>query len=204
MTTEDDSFLTSYNKNRPANSKLSEDGFEEIMEVFEETAENQAPFASVDNTVITFEVMESNLRVTIAKELHPFAKDIYDFWKIRRQDSGNKALQPSLKFETQQDNDDGDPYVCFRRREVRQTRKTRARDTQSTEKLRKLRKEIEDAIDLVRSVYRREELKGQVLAVDRSVFEQRAKLKDAKVHLGIKDPDDDLINHKVCCNLFIL
>lgn len=196
MTTEDDIFLTAYNQKRPAGSKCSEDDFEKIMEAFEETAENQAPFASVDNTVIPFETMESYLKSQVQPKVHAFTRDIYEFWKTRRQDSGNKALQPSLKFETHQDNDDGDPYVCFRRREVRQTRKTRARDTQSTDRLRKLRKELEEARSLVQLTSLREITKRDVLSVDRMVFEQRVKLKDTKVRLGIKTDDDDLINQK--------
>lgn len=198
MTTEDDAFLTVYNQKRPTGGKCSEDDFEKIMEVFEETAENQAPFASVDNTVIPFETMNSFLKQQVSPKLHAFAKDIYEFWKSRRQDTGNKPLQPSLKFETHQDNDDGDPYVCFRRREVRQTRKTRARDTQSADRLRKLRKELEEARGLVQLASLRETTKRDVLAADRTVFDQRAKLKDAKVRLGIKTDDEDLINQKVC------
>lgn len=197
MTTEDDVFLRSYNQKKPAVSKLSEDDFERVMEVYEETAELQAPFASVDNTVITFETMKLALKQQVEEKLHGFAKDIYEHWKARRQDSGNNPLQPSLKFETQQDQDDQDPYVCFRRREIRQTRKTRQRDVQSTEKLKRLRKELEEGRQLVILAHQREVTKRELLNVDRSIFEQRAKVKEAKVRLGIKTDDEDLINQKV-------
>jgi enhancer of polycomb-like protein len=197
MTSDDDAFLKAYNQKKPANAKCSEDDFERIMETFEETAELQAPFAAVDNTVIPFETMKISLKEQVDEKLHGCAKDIYEFWKARRQGSGNNPLQPSLKFETHQDNDDGDPYVCFRRREVRQTRKTRARDVQSTDKLRKLRKELEEGRQLVSLAYNREVTKRDLLYVDRSIFEQRAKVKDVKVKLGIKTDDEDLINQKV-------
>jgi enhancer of polycomb-like protein len=170
MTTDDDAFLKAYNQKKPANAKCSEDAFEKIMEVFEETAELQAPFAAVDNTVIPFETMKVSLKEQVEEKLHGFAKDIYEFWKTRRQGSGNNPLQPTLKFETHQDNDDGDPYVCFRRREVRQTRKTRARDVQSTDKLKKLRKELEEGRQLVTLAYTREVTKRDLLYVDRSIF----------------------------------
>lgn len=198
MTTEDDAFLKAYNQKRPLSAKCSEDDFERIMEVFEETADLQAPFAAVDNTVIPFETMKLSLKEQVEEKLQGFAKDIYEFWKIRRQGTGNNPLQPSLKFETHQDNDDGDPYVCFRRREVRQTRKTRARDVQSTDKLKKLRKELEEGRNLIALAYSRELTKRDLLQVDRSIFEQRAKVKDVKVKLGIKTDDEDLINQKVC------
>lgn len=102
-----------------------------------------------------------------------------------------------MKFETGQDTDDADPYVCFRRREVRQVRKTRGRDAQSTEKLKKLRKELEDARQLMAMVKQREMTRRDMLAVDRQLFEQRVELKKIKRALGIKGDDEDLINQKV-------
>ena len=172
------------------------------MEVYEETAELQAPFAAVDNTVIPFDTMKVALKQQVEETLHGLAKDVYEHWKVRRQESGNNPVQPTLKFETHKETDDHDPYVCFRRRELRQTRKTRQRDVQSTEKLRRLRKELEEGRQLVILAYQRELTKRELLNVDRSIFEQRSKVKEAKVRLGIKTDDDDLINQKVCKPLY--
>ena len=197
MTTEDDVFLKAYNQKRPAGSKCSEDDFEKIMEVYEETADVQAPFASVDGTVIPYDIMRSALKQQAQDKFQDFAKDIYDHWRTSRQQSGNHPLQPSLKFEKNQEKDDGDPYVCFRRRDIRQTRKTRQRDMQSTDKLKRLRKELEDGRLLIAMALQRELTKREVLKVDRNIFEQRAKVKEAKVRLGIKSDDEDLINQRV-------
>ena len=197
MSSEDDVFLKAFNAKRPANAQCSEDDFEKIMEVFETTAARQTPFAAVDNTVVAFELMEIILKQEMDKKALPFAKDIYEYWRTRRQASGNKPLQPTLKFELHQDSDDGDPYVCFRRRDVRQTRKTRARDFQVTDKLKKLRLELEEGRRLVQAALQREELRRELLATDRKVFEMRAKLKDVRQQLGIKVDDEDLINQKV-------
>jgi len=196
MTTEDDVFLKAYNQKKPAGSKCSEDDFERIMEIYEETADVQAPFAAVDGTVIPFETMKLALKQQVDDKILVFAKDIYDHWRTRRQESGNHPLQPTLKFEKNQEKDDGDPYVCFRRRDVRQTRKTRARDVQSTDKLKKLRKELEEGRQLIAMAYQRELTKRELLNVDRNIFEQRAKVKEAKVRLGIKTDDEDLINQR--------
>lgn len=197
MTTDDDTYLKSFNQKRPSSAQLSEDDFEKIMEIFESTAERQAPFAAVDNTVVGYDVMIFALKQDIDEKVQTFAKDIYEYWKSRRQGSGNKPLQPSLKFEVHQDSDETDPYVCFRRRDVRQTRKTRARDIQSTEKLRRLRKELEEGRQLVQLGYQRETAKREQVAIDRSIFEQRAKVKEIRQRLGIKVDDEDLINQKV-------
>ena len=80
---------------------------------------------------------------------------------------------------------------------MRQVRKTRGRDAQSAEKLRKLRKELEDARQLVAMVKQRELTRREMLAVDRLLFEQRAKVRETKRSLGIKGDDEDLINQKV-------
>lgn len=102
-----------------------------------------------------------------------------------------------LQFETGQDTDDSDPFVCFRRREVRQIRKTRGRDAQSAEKLRRLRKELEEARQLVALVRQREDARKEMLAVERTLFMQRNEVKEMKRKLNIKDDDEDLINQKV-------
>jgi enhancer of polycomb-like protein len=209
MTTEDDVFLKAYNQKKTPSHRCSEDKFEKIMDVFELTAQSHAPFAAVDNTVVPFDKMKPELikqemgdstaplRANVAEKLLALAKDIYEHWRERRQASGNNPLQPSLKFETHQENDDGDPYVCFRRRDVRPTRKTRARDVQSTDKLKRLRREIEEGRHLVALACHREELKRQVINTDKLIFEARAKVKEAKVRLGIKGDDEDLINQRV-------
>ncbi|KAJ2979763.1 hypothetical protein NUW58_g7119 [Xylaria curta] len=197
MTTEDDEFLKNHNSKRPTNAHLSEDDFERIMEIFEDTAAESAPYAEVDNTFVPYELMSQAITHHIReKPVQAQAKAIYEYWRSRRQDTGNKSLHPSLKFETHQEHDDMDPYVCFRRREVRQTRKTRARDVQVADKLKKLRRELEDGRQLVVFAHKREALKRDLLQADKLVYEQRAKLKETKIKLNIKADDDDLVNTK--------
>lgn len=178
---------------------LSEDDFEHIMEVYEDTAAEQTPFASVDNTVVAYDTMVPLLnQLSGSPSIMQHAKFVYEYWKAKRQDMGNKPLHPSLKFETHQETDDTDPYVCFRRREARQTRKTRARDSKIAEALKRLRRELEDGRQLVLLSYEREMTKRELLHMDRAVFEERARLKQLKVKMGIKGEDEDLVHQKVC------
>lgn len=195
MTDEDDEFLKSYNQKRPASGQLSEDDFEQIMEVFEDTASISTPYASVDKTIVSYDMMVAGLHELQMPKVMNHAKDIYEYWRSRRAEEGG-SLHPSLKFETHQDSDEMDPFVCFRRREVRQTRKTRARDIQSADKLKRLRRELEDGRQLVILAHEREIRKREMLRIDRAVYEQRAKLKETKIRLGIKTDDDDLVNQK--------
>ncbi|TDZ22589.1 Enhancer of polycomb-like protein 1 [Colletotrichum sidae] len=198
MTTEDDEFLKQYNATKKTiASQLSEDDFERIMEVFEETASEQAPFASIDNTIVGYDAMAPSFaQLGNPKLVNQHCPKVYEYWKGRRQANSNKPLHPSVKFETHQESDEADPYVCFRRREARQTRKTRQRDVQSAEKLKRLRKELEDGRQLIIYSYERELTKREILTADRAIFDRRARLKDIKVKLGIKGEDDDLINQK--------
>ncbi|RDA85086.1 hypothetical protein CP532_3093 [Ophiocordyceps camponoti-leonardi (nom. inval.)] len=197
MTADDDEFLKSFNGKAPAGGSLSEDDFERIMEVFEDTAAEQTPFASVDHTVVPYEMMVPALNHLASATILHHAKAMYEYWRARRQDTGNKPLHASLKFETHQETDDADPYVCFRRREARQTRKTRARDNKVAETLKRLRREVEDGRQLIIMTYERELMKRDLLHTDRALFEERARLKQIKMKLGVKGDDDDLVNQRV-------
>ncbi|KAJ6782141.1 hypothetical protein PWT90_10521 [Aphanocladium album] len=196
MSTEDNDFLKTYNTKPGPAGALSEDDFERIMEVFEDTAAEQTPFASVDNTVVAYDMMVPGLNHLGSQHLLQHAKAIYEYWKTKRQEVGNKPLHPTLKFEIHQETDDTDPYVCFRRREARQTRKTRARDNKIVETLKRLRRELEDGRQLVLISYEREMMKRELLHMERAVFEERARLKHIKLRLGIKGEDEDLVNQK--------
>lgn len=196
MTEDDDAFLTKYNKDQaPGATALSEDDFEKMMFVFEDTASIQAPYSAVDNTVVSYDHMVRPLTELELPKLMVHAKAIYEHWKTERQ-AKKGPLHPTLKFETHQESDDLDPFVCFRRREVRQTRKTRARDTQVAEKLKRLRRELEEGRELIALAHGREVMKREMMRVDRAIFEQRCKVKAVKIKLGIKTDDDDLYNTK--------
>lgn len=199
MDEEDEVALTKINANlKNGTAPCSEDQFEAVMDFFEETARNKQPFASVDNTpVLSLQDIEEQYDDAIDPAVRQWARSIYEHWKARRTVNGNHTVQPSLKFETSPDADDADPYVCFRRREVRQIRKTRGRDAQSAEKLRRLRKELEDARMLVAMVKQRELARKEMLTLERQMFKQRSEVKEIKRKLGIKGDDEDLINQKV-------
>ncbi|KAI2791811.1 Enhancer of polycomb-like protein 1 [Penicillium oxalicum] len=197
MNDEDDAWLKSYNSKRDASSQCSEDDFEATMNFFEETAQAKQPFAAVDSPpVLSFADMADSMDAAVEQCVKRFAKDVFEHWKARRIATENRSLEPSLKFETGQETDDSDPFVCFRRREVRQIRKTRGRDAQSAEKLRRLRKELEDARQLVALVRQREVARREMLTMERTLFMQRNEVKEMKRKLNIKDDDEDLINQK--------
>ncbi|KAF2733544.1 hypothetical protein EJ04DRAFT_513182 [Polyplosphaeria fusca] len=194
MTSDDVAFLKGYNHKKGKSVQCSEDEFEEVMNFLEETSTTKQPYATVDNApVLPYEDMEAEFDETIREHSRRFAKPIYEHWKNQRLLIGNRSLIPALKFETNLETDDADPYVCFRRREVRQVRKTRGRDAQVTEKLKKLRKELEEGRYLMAQVKRREVLIRDQLAQDKLIFQQRSELKEIKRKLSIKGDDEELL-----------
>jgi enhancer of polycomb-like protein len=202
MNEDDEIFLVNLNssiKKSPNKRSIpcTEEQFEEVMNFFEETSATKQPFALVDNApVLSYAEMEQAFDETIDDSARIFARDVYEHWKARRLASENHPLMPSLKFERNVESDDSDPYVCFRRREVRQARKTRGRDAQITEKLKKLRQELEQARNLLHLTKQRELGRKDQFLLDRRIFDQRAAVKEARRNLGIKDDDQDLINQR--------
>jgi enhancer of polycomb-like protein len=210
MNEEDETFLAQLNDGKDVNgqplkdksSQCSEDVFEEVMDSFEETSQRLQPFANLDSApILTLDEIEQARETPLSTEAQRFQRPIYQYWASKK---GSRTLMPTIKvrvLDTTSEADDADPYVCFRRREVRQTRKTRGRDAQVVEKLKKLRIELEQARQIVESVRTREELNKQSLEITRKVFEQRRQLKEVKVSkniIGEKGEDEELlVNTKV-------
>lgn len=197
MNEEDSDWLLKFNgSKRLRENYCSEDVFELIMNQFEAITNEKQPCLHMDvSRIADFSEFESAFVNSPISSYRHFAKQIYPYWKHRRVSNNGKQLMPTLRFE-ENEKDDGDPYICFRRREVRQIRKTRRSDAQSSEKLRKLRLELEQARNLIELVVRREQLKKESILLEQCIFNQRCHVKEIKRKLGIKDDDDDLISQK--------
>lgn len=137
--------------------------------------------------------------VSIPKLMSLYGQQIYEHWKQRKIERNGQSIQPSLKFEDPNANEkenDADPYICFRRREIRQTRKTRRADSLGAERIRLLQKSLHNARDLVLAVCQREILKLDNWNAEQSLFRARCEAKNIKRTLGIKGDDHLFIRHK--------
>lgn len=68
------------------------------MNFFEETAQTKQPYAAVDSPpVLTYEDMEGSFDENIDDAARGFARDIYEHWKRRRLETGNRLLTIGLK-----------------------------------------------------------------------------------------------------------
>ena len=127
--------------------------------------------------------------------LKPLAPLVYPWWVIRRKDRDGKNVVAALNFDEANEND---PYVCFRRREVKLMRKTRKTDALHIEKLVRLRTELESAAKLLELLAQRERTKRTSISQERACWQVGQGLMDLKRHWGIPGPhagveDDELV-----------
>ncbi len=110
-----------------------------------------------------------------------------DYWRSKRQANGGTSLILLLKFE-----DTGkvgaDPYVCFRRRELKQPRKTRRSDAQVMEKIRKIRYDLATFQVMLQAGIKRDRLKKESLLTESQAFEKYWQLRLWNQEFGIERP----------------
>jgi len=132
-----------------------------------------------------------------SKSLARMARNIYHHWRQRREIRKGKSIFPSLNYD---EANDGDPYVCFRRRDIRATRKTRRTDNYSVEKFQKLQYELQAAHQIVSMVQSRERLKQTAFRVEKEVWESKWKFFETKrkwPSLGVTREEEDFITSRV-------
>ncbi|KAI8812371.1 enhancer of polycomb-like-domain-containing protein [Cladochytrium replicatum] len=197
LSVEDDRFLQTYNSTVASNTgiALSEDSLEELLAALEWVAAEKLtggiPSQEEFETYIDVEKLD-------LAPLKPAVSSVYGYWKSRRErDGGNKPLIPQLRLDEYGPKADSDPYVCFRKREIKAVRKTRRCDSQSLEKLLKLREEMRKAHRILELVTDRERKKRESLIMEHQIFEQRSLIRRLKKKLGkLSDKSDSLLKKK--------
>ncbi|GAA5877392.1 hypothetical protein JCM1840_006086 [Sporobolomyces johnsonii] len=173
---------------------LSEDDFERIMEAFEIVTDEKAPMAHVDTSVLPaladFEDAFDDILRPRLRALRPYAKVVYPHWRERRVQRHGKRIIPQLDYD---ESNEQNPYVCFRRRELKTSRKTRRSDQQNLERLIRLRNDLYAAHALMVKVAERERLKLEAIEVERQVFDRRCEMRELKRRLNEPDGDEELL-----------
>lgn len=104
-------------------------------------------------------------------KLFRLAQSIHPHWHMRRVDRKGRPIIPDINLD---ESEEGNVYVCFRRREVKAVRKTRRMEITSVEKLTRLNIEFEIALELVDKVVEREEIKREICANDANIWGHRS------------------------------
>lgn len=81
-----------------------------------------------------------------------------------------------------------DPYVCFRRRELKQPRKTRRSDAQCIDRIRRLRYELETIATAMSVAIKRDQWRLQSLLLESALFEEYARVDEWR-QMGVKLPE---------------
>ena len=92
---------------------------------------------------------------------------IVDFWKERRANRGINFLRHEDLGKI-----GADPYVCFRRRELKVPRKTRRSDQQVTDRLKKLHLDLSTMKLLLQAAIKRDCYKREALVLEGELFEK--------------------------------
>ncbi|WWC71031.1 uncharacterized protein I206_104984 [Kwoniella pini CBS 10737] len=194
----------------PTSLFISEDTFEYIMGVLEKYAEDSVPmlhtnisllppFSSVEPlfaSPIPTSFLPSNeipKGLPDLKVLSRMARNVYPHWKTRREERDGKSIMPALNYDETNDND---PYVCFRRRDIRATRKTRRTDNYSIEQFQKIQNELLLAHNLSTMVVKRETMKKKMFKSEKEVWEAKWKLFEIKrkwPSLGMTREEEEII-----------
>ncbi|KAJ3186836.1 Enhancer of polycomb-like protein 1, partial [Entophlyctis luteolus] len=129
---------------------------------------------------------------------------IFSHWVHRRyvqprpfpvtSNQAGRPIVPPLRVDEVTNNpkqDDSDPYICFRKRDLRPTRKhTKRVDTASLEKLKKLHRDLIQVRGLLDFVAEREETRRELLTMDTAFFEKRCLVRKMKKVFGIAETED--------------
>ncbi|KAJ1725679.1 Enhancer of polycomb-like protein 1 [Coemansia erecta] len=120
---------------------------------------------------------------------------VYEHWRARRAGRGFRPILPQVQIHdgsAQAAGAEIDPYVCFRRREVRQGRKTRRADQRSLEQLRRLRANLAAAAQMLEMCGARERDKMALVEMAQEVARARTHVLGMRRRLHATDasPDD--------------
>ncbi|XBW38212.1 hypothetical protein QEN19_003803 [Hanseniaspora menglaensis] len=112
---------------------------------------------------------------------------IFNHWRERKIQSKGDTIRPHLRFEKNGEKNDNDPYICFRRREIRQVRKTRKMDKINSQKLYILMEQLERSRDIINKVNEREVVKQEKIYHWENIYRQRKRIRDNKIPLDEKN-----------------
>lgn len=160
----DEAFVAGLKKSGSVSKAFDVTLFEWIIDCLEEAAHR------LSESVISSECVE-RLRDKYSSVLpsDEIIEKIIEYWKQKRASQTNGI--PFLKHE-----DFGkigaDPYVCFRRRELKLPRKTRRSDAQITDRLKKLHLDLSCMKLMLHAAIKRDRYKKEALVLEGELFEK--------------------------------
>ncbi|ORY36872.1 hypothetical protein BCR33DRAFT_742537 [Rhizoclosmatium globosum] len=180
---------------------LDEDAFEICMSVLERFGSERLP----TDTPAATEAISFFLANEPTLTYHPqtFEK-VFNHWCFRRFSAPRiqvtnmnpgRPIAPPLRVDDVTHNpkaDDADPYICFRKRDIRPQRKhTKRVDMASLDKLKKLHQDLVQVRLLLDQISAREETRRELLTMDAAFFEKRCLVRRLKRTFGVAEGDEN-------------
>ena len=174
--------------------RIPEDVFEYIMGMLELWTEKHVPMLHTDLSLLpALSTIEPIFRTTPPASYFPsferprglpspaslmkMVTRVYPHWKSRKEQRKGRSIIPQLNYD---EAEESDPYLCFRRRDLKVQRKTRVKDITPLNRLEQVQSELISATFLVEMVLMREKEKRKLLKAEREVWEARWGLVDLK------------------------
>ncbi|PWA02124.1 hypothetical protein BB558_001753 [Smittium angustum] len=159
---------------------LSEDRFETLMDQLE-TVTMDMIFTKDSDIPSLSQLFDHALNSAL--ELEEDSSIVFDYWKKKRGLFNFENIMPRLVTVDPPKN--SNPYVCFRKREVKQIRKTRRADIKAVEQLQKIQLNLVCAAQILESVVNRESTKRDLLLLSKKSTEQRSLVLALRRHYGL-------------------
>ncbi|KAJ1309803.1 hypothetical protein OPQ81_006568 [Rhizoctonia solani] len=192
---------------------ITEDEFELVMGLLERITDERHPCLHADvskfPSLTDFEPIFANRLPTsffpnyrvpdsipAPPQLLRMLRVIYPHWRERRLERDGRRIIPQINSD---ETNEGDPYVCFRRRDAKPVRKTRRSDTGSMDRMQHLHSNIRQLLHIAQSVVRREQLKHARALEERQIMNCRMNLAEVKrkfptTPFGSRDDDEVLVD----------
>ncbi|KAH7340842.1 enhancer of polycomb-like-domain-containing protein [Rhizoctonia solani] len=192
---------------------ITEDEFELVMGILERITDERHPCLHADvskfPTLTDFEPVFANRlpisffpnyrvpdSVPAPAQLLRILRVIYPHWRERRLERDGRRIIPQINSD---ETNEGDPYVCFRRRDAKPVRKTRRSDTGSMDRMQNLHNNIRQLQHIAQLVVHREQLKHSRAVEERQVMNCRLNLAEVKrkfptTPFGSRDDDEVLVD----------
>ncbi|PVU88966.1 hypothetical protein BB560_006328, partial [Smittium megazygosporum] len=120
--------------------------------------------------------------------IDPKAQYIFDYYKSKKSSLNFVPLMPTLAT-LDPEKTSSNPYICFRKREVKQARKTRRADVKILETLQNIQLNLVYASQLLETVCTREKRKKEILDSAKKASEKRTLLLALKRHYSLPTPN---------------
>lgn len=153
--------------------RISQDIFELIVDCFRQSAARFGSIAVVGPESI--ERLRCDIQIALVLPSDEVVGQLVEWWKEQQQHHPGMAL---LRLEDPPGTKMGaDPYVCFRRRHLRnQLRKTRRSDAHTADRIRRLHYDLEATRLLTKACIKRDQLQRESIRLEGRLFEAYRRL----------------------------